>query len=739
MSQPLNPTENTVTGTVIGPVVQAHEIHGGIRFAVKADSDLVVPQQLRPPPAVLVDRSDQQRALDELLIRVQNLGSGTTIAHLRGRAGMGSSALAASWLDRHKGQFPDGQLYADLTRTPTEPARTVLGHWLRALGLPPRRIPRDLGPRVAEFRTQLASRRMAIMLDNANVATTEVTSLIPHSAHSLVLVTSRVEHPDLAVAGARFVRVDRLDQTAALDLVTAIAGPARPSADRETLVELVELCDGHPLILSVVAAMAATRPDLPFPELAERFRRNRMTPEGPLSVASTLDTTYADLDLIAKQAYQALGLHPHAPVAPSALAAALNVPVVVATEVMADLDAASLIDRAESGTGWVMSELVHEHANTTQGLREPGPTRELMDERFSDYYLAAVRLANNLIMPARSSVPSHVDEKTLSLPSFGSDREASQWIDQNWETLLTFQRRTETAHPAIAMQYVGALAVGRILNKREAETLPVIERLLNHLSSQPTVNPGDLLQLGKAATREAIRLGYYKRALAYAETTEQVGWAVEDRRAIASALASRGMVYQRQGEFGRAVKAYREQLTILREIAESSGTAGPRDLKRSIALCLINLSVVENEIGKPDDAEGHAAQAIVLLTSLRGGDRYNVARARIALVAARMTAGLDESLTERVRAFAQARLANTVFSDLGAAHEQERALRVLAALVEPLAGQLLAVADHQHKLVVHAGVTNERNTDVAERIENVLSNASSKVANSRDQPQRARE
>jgi hypothetical protein len=83
-------------------------------------------------------------------------------------------------------------------------------------------------------------------------------------------------------------------------------------------------------------------------------------------------------------------------------------------------------------------------------------------------------------MPARAAMPSHVDQKLLALPSFASDRDARRWIDHNWETLLEYQRRSEVAHPYFAIQYVYALGVGRIFHRREADTLPMIERLLGN-------------------------------------------------------------------------------------------------------------------------------------------------------------------------------------------------------------------------------------------------------------------
>ncbi|MGW2330175.1 AAA family ATPase [Streptomyces sp. NPDC001700] len=125
---------------------------------------------------------------------------------IAGTAGAGKTSLALRWAHQIRERFPDGQLYANLRGyDPGEPvaAREALHRLLTSLGVPADAVPQDLDAAAALYRSLLADRRVLVVLDN--VATVgQVRPLLPGSAHSLVLVTSRSRLSGLAIRdGAR--------------------------------------------------------------------------------------------------------------------------------------------------------------------------------------------------------------------------------------------------------------------------------------------------------------------------------------------------------------------------------------------------------------------------------------------------------------------------------------------------------------------------------------------------------
>ena len=94
------------------------------------------------------------------------------MAVINGPPGVGKTALAVQWAHRavNDGHFPDGQLFVSLQGPEPDTAAAsfdVLEDLLRAVGVPPERIPAELDQRAATFRSYLHGREMLLVLDNA--------------------------------------------------------------------------------------------------------------------------------------------------------------------------------------------------------------------------------------------------------------------------------------------------------------------------------------------------------------------------------------------------------------------------------------------------------------------------------------------------------------------------------------------------------------------------------------------
>jgi tetratricopeptide (TPR) repeat protein len=361
----------------------------------------------------------------------------TSVVAIDGMGGVGKSALAVHAAHLLTGDYADGQLYIDLHgftpgRESVEPGE-ALRVLLTALGLPPARIPDGIVERSAVWRSELATRRAIVVLDNAADAS-HVRELLPGAGQSFVVITSRRRMVELD--GVQPVSLDVLPPEDAVRLLIESAGGTR-SGDID---EVLRRCGNLPLAIRVAAARLRHRPAWTLDTLVERLR------EGELAVSDVFEMSLRQLDPAQRRMFRLLGQVPGEDIDAYGAAALAGIPLANARSLLEDLVDAHLIQEPAAGR-YRMHDLLRQAARADSPDDDPVPTIT----RLGDYYLTclvAVKQLVKILIP----LPVVVSQPPAALPDLSSHDSGISWMDTEWDNLMaTFALAVQLRIDAVAV------------------------------------------------------------------------------------------------------------------------------------------------------------------------------------------------------------------------------------------------------------------------------------------------
>lgn len=659
VSAPPSVSRSEISGTVYGPAVQARDIHGNV-FLHQRASRLPPPSQL-PPSVLLAGRADALAAMDA--------ARASRVIVLTGPPGIGKTALAVHWGHARREEFLDGALYEDLHgHAPDGPAKPgeVLGRFVRALGVTPHQVPAELAELTALYRSLVIDKQMLVVLDDALTAA-QVYPLLPPSAGSVAVVTSRWRLGGLAANGARVIQVDRLDSEAAFELLSRTLGDDRARGEPHAARELVELCARVPLAVCVAGARLAARSRWPISEMVqalaeERRRLATLAMEDDMAVRPALDLSYRSLEPDAARMYRTMGLYPGTRFDSSVAAAAAYVPRAEARRLLGVLTDANLLDDSEGGR-YQYHDLTRLHAREMAEQWESGTEQDIVIRRMLDWFLVTVTSAGQTVTPYRHDQPRDVRYPPSEPTRFIDEASALEWLDTELPDVLAAARfAVDQRLPAVAWQLADAMWPFFLYRGRHTERLE-----FDRLGLAAARQDGDPLGEAKMLNRLGLalmNLGQLDDADAYFRQALSMWEGMGNDYRVAGSLRRLGFVAGARDHRREAIDWFTQALAAYRAL----------DVPRKIALTL-------SDLGDVLTSENRAAEAVIALTEAGSllseiSDPYNQARVLIRLGRAHEQAG------DLAIAAEQLRQALHTMQDIGSPQGESDALAALGGLAE---------------------------------------------------------
>lgn len=623
----------------------------------------VVPAQLPLDAAGFTGREDELARLEKVLGASGPRPSAVVVSAVSGTAGVGKTALAVHWAHRARDRFPDGQLYVNLRGyDPDRPmtAPDALVRFLTALGVSGQDIPLEPDDRAARYRTEVAGRRMLIVLDNA--ATVEqVRPLLPGTGSCAVLVTSRDSLAGLVVReGAQRLDLDLLPADAARTLLRRLIGP-RAEAEPDAVGTLAAQCARLPLALRVAAELAAARPTTPLAdlvaELADQQRRLfLLTADGDprAAVVTVFSWSLRHLPADAARTFRLLGLQPGPDLDAYATAALTGTTPAHAQRSLDVLARAHLVQRVDAAR-YGMHDLLRAYAAGLASAQDAPEAREAALDGLFDHYLATAAAAMDQLHPAEAHLRPTAPETSTPVPDLSDPDAARAWLTTERACLTAMAAHT-AAHgrPAHAIRLSQTL-YRHLLGGRHTDGLTIHghARDAARLLGDPASEARALLGIGTAH----YQLARHEPARHHLQEALALFRRADDPTGQARALTNLGLVDERLGRFSTAVAYLEQALTLYRSTDDKAGES----------IALKNLAHVEGQLGRYDESADHLHQCLTLLR--RTGNRYLEAHALMDLgtVETRLDR-LDEAAVHQEQALALLREVGDGYGEAGALH-----------------------------------------------------------------------
>ena len=540
----------------------------------------IIPRQLPAPPRYFAGRTDQINAMTAQLDAAATR-SVMVLTAIDGTGGIGKTTLALHWAHQVADRFPDGQLYVDLrgfdpSNEPLAPDQAIRG-FLDALGVSSERIPPSAAARLGLYRSLLARRRMLIVLDNAH-DDEQVRDLLPADATCVAVVTSRRELDGLAVThGITQIALELFTRPEARALLIQRLANERLDAHTAAVDELIDLCARLPLALAIVAARAALRPDATIPEVVAELREHRVhldafTARDPATdLRTVLSWSYRELDAPAARVFRQLALHPGPQMTRAAAASLAALPQDQADDILARLVRARLLDQP-SADRFSMHDLLRSYGREQVERDQPDTDPLSAISRMAEHYLHTAHRAAQLLSPKRRS-------PVLAEPAPGVTVESLADLDAAWNWFETGRTVLPALLTTAAHNNTGAHAwlIPRLLTsffeRRGYHSDFITCQQIALTAARDADNREGQAHAHRGLGRACGAVGSLTDAHTNLERAVALFQGTDPMAEARSHLDLASWVYERQGQYDKALAETRHALTLFEQLGDQAGEA----------------------------------------------------------------------------------------------------------------------------------------------------------------------
>lgn len=500
---------------------------------------------------------------------------GPAVVAIHARAGTGKTELlrrCAAALD----DLFDIAIWVDLGGTlnqgmvaPEDVLNGVLVDLLQESG----QIPNDLRGRHRRFLALTAGKRVLVLVDGATDAA-PVQMLIPNSAQALVIAAGEVRLDELAGAVVR--PLVGLDDAHGVELLAARIDSDRISAEEADARRLVELCDGSPLGLTIIANRLRSRPQLALSQLVHdldshlsaQSAQEETRPSLPgmwEKMTAVFDTAYHWLDEDSAQLYRALGSAPGDQWPAEVVSGIPGIDVEEATSILVQLDLLHPID-----SGYSMPTLVGLHAAQAALAEDEPALRNSRRTAIIDRWLGLVQAADRVVLAERFRV-SPTPSSSPTTP-FITPGEAMDWFHQ-WHRPTAEVIREAAAqglHSQVWQLFEGSWPFYSSRNYYQ-EWLQAGDLAVT--AAKSCDDPRAEARMRCLRSRAWIELQQYDDAAADIGAALALARRTDDTPLIASVLDFEGQVHYRRGDSLTALPHFEEALRLSEQMGDQRGIA----------------------------------------------------------------------------------------------------------------------------------------------------------------------